>query len=129
MTIRLALATALAACLLGIAGYAYGVSVGADREQAATKRAEAARAAQRAELQRQIDAATQRAQVAELTRQTSVREIRHESEKIIERPVYSAVCIDADGVRLLDRAAATANIDDRAASAGSTGAPANGPAD
>lgn len=121
MTIRLALAAALAACLIGIAGYAYGVSVGIAQQQAAMQRAEAANQASRAILQSQIDTATQRAQAAELARQTSVREIRHESEKIIERPVYGEICVDGDGVSLLDKAASVANGDETGSAIHSVG--------
>lgn len=42
-------------------------------------------------------------------RQSAVREIYHETAKIIERPVYKTVCIDQDGVNLLDRAADVAS--------------------
>lgn len=37
-------------------------------------------------------------------RQAAVREIDHETTTVIERPVYRNVCVDADGVSLLDRA-------------------------
>lgn len=126
---HIALAAALAACLAAIGGFAYGVNVGETRQRADQARVDAASAAQRAALQRQIDAASQRAQAAEIHRQTSAREIRHESEKIIERPVYGAVCVDADGVGLLDRAAATANGDSVAAPSGAARSLAGSPTD
>jgi len=106
---HLLLAGGLAACLCGIGGFAYGTHVGAAREQAAQRRADAAAAKVRAELQGAIDASAQRQQAAEYTRQADVRTIYHESEKIIDRPVYRNVCIDSAGVRLLDAAAAVAN--------------------
>lgn len=117
---HLAMAGALAACLAGIAAYVHGVGVGEARELAARKRADDAAEAVRRQLQGQIDATAQQHQAAEYARQSNVREIYHESQKIIERPVYRNVCIDADGVRLLDAAAATAN--------GADLAPASGPA-
>lgn len=117
---HLALAGALAACLAGIGGFAYGTRIGIAQEQAAQKRADDAADAVRQQLQGQIDASAQRHQSAEYARQSSVREIYHESQKIIERPVYRNVCVDADGVSLLDRAASTAN--------GESLAPASGPA-
>ncbi|WP_333701174.1 hypothetical protein [Sphingobium yanoikuyae] len=128
MSVRLALAAALASCLIGIAGFAYGIHAGTAQEQAAQKRADDARDAERAKLQGQIDASAQQHQAAEYARQGAVREIYHESQKVIERPVYRNVCLDADGVRLLDRAAATANGEPVANSVGAAGAPADGPA-
>jgi hypothetical protein len=59
----------------------------------------------------QIDESAGRAQAAEYARQSSVREIYHESQKVIERPVFRNVCIDATGVSLLDRSAAIANAE------------------
>lgn len=106
---HLALASALAACLTGIGGFAYGVHMGTAQEQATRKRADDAAQAVRQKLQAQIDASTQAQQSAEYARQSNVREIYHDTQKVIERPVYRNVCIDADGVGLLNRAAATAN--------------------
>lgn len=42
-------------------------------------------------------------------RQSAVREIYHDTSKIIERPIYQNECIDADGVKLLDRAQSVAS--------------------
>lgn len=122
-----ALSAALVACLTGIAGYAHGVRVGRAHEQAARSRAIAAAVAQTAALQRQLNHAARRARIAEQARQTIFRDIRHDSQTLVHRPVYGTVCVDADGVGLLDRAAATANADDRAPSAGDPAAPAPGP--
>jgi len=94
---HVALAGALAACLAGIGGFAYGTRVGEAQEQAAQKRADDAAEAVRQQLQGQIEAAGQRHQAAEYARQENVREITRESQKIIERPVYRDVCIDGDG--------------------------------
>jgi hypothetical protein len=106
---HLALVGALAACLAGIGGFAYGTRVGVAQEQAAQKRADDAADAEREKLQGQIDAGAQAHQSSEYARQANVREIYHDTQKIIERPVYRNVCIDADGVGLLDRAADVAN--------------------
>lgn len=125
---HLALAGALASCVAGIGGFFYGVSIGTAQEQAAQKRADDAREAERRKLQGQIDASTERHQAAEYARQGDVREIYHESQKVIERPVYRNVCVDADGVGLLDRAAATANGEGVAGAAGTTPGAAEGPA-
>lgn len=106
---HLALAGALAACLAGIGGFAYGTRIGVAQEQAAQKRADDAADAEREKRQGQIDAGAQAHQSTEYARQAHVREIYHETQKVIERPVYRNVCIDADGVGLLDRAADAAN--------------------
>ncbi|WP_159977775.1 MULTISPECIES: hypothetical protein [unclassified Novosphingobium] len=126
---HLALAGALAACLAGIGGFAYGVGVGATEERGAQARADAAAGKVRDELQARIDTSALRHQSAEYARQTNVREIYHESQKVIERPVYRNVCVDADGVGLLDRAAAIANGEGIVASAGTAPGAAAGPAD
>ncbi|WP_374414199.1 hypothetical protein [Novosphingobium colocasiae] len=123
-----ALASALAACLAGIGGFAYGTRVGLAQEQAAQKRVGDAAEAQRAKLQGQIDAAAERHQSTEYARQANVREIYHETQKVIERPVYRNLCIDADGVGLLDRAAYIANGADIAGPAGPAAGAAQGAA-
>jgi hypothetical protein len=46
---------------------------------------------------------------ADQARQTEVREIIRVVPQIIDRPVYRTVCVDADGVRLIERATAAAN--------------------
>ena len=126
---HLAMAAALAACAAGIGGFFYGTSVGVAQEQASQKRADDAREAERKKLQGKLDASSEAAQAKEYARQGSVREIYHESQKVIERPVYRSVCVDADGVGLLDRAAATANSEDLWGIAGDTRPIAEGAAD
>jgi wobble nucleotide-excising tRNase len=122
------LAGALTASAAGIGGFFYGASVGAAQEQAAQKRADDAARAERDRLQDQIDASTERSQAAEYARQTNVRKIYHESQKVIERPVYRNVCVDADGVGLLDRAAHVANGAGVARPAGAAAGTPHGPA-
>ncbi len=126
---HLIMAAALAACACGFGGFLFGIDVGISREQAAQKRADDAREAERQKSQAQIDASDQAAQSAEYARQGAVREIYHESQKIIERPVYRNLCVDRDGVSLLDRAAATANSDDIWGISGDTRPVADSPAD
>ena len=126
---HLAMAAALAACTAGIGGFFYGTSVGVAQEQAAQKRADDAADAKTKKLQGQLDASSEAAQANEYARQGSVREIYHESQKVIERPVYRNLCVDADGVGLLDRAAATANSEDIWGIAGDTRPIAQGAAD
>lgn len=125
---HLALAGALAACVAGIGGFAYGTRIGAAQEQAAQKRADDAAEAERARLQGQIDAGAEAHQSAEYARQANVREIYHETQKVIEHPVYRNVCVDADGVGLLDRAASIANGEGVRELAGTASETAPGPA-
>lgn len=109
---HLALGGALMACAAGIGGYFYGVDVGIDQERVAQMRAHNEAEKVRKQLQGQIDASGEKAQSKEYAREANVREIYHESQKVIERPVYRNLCVDAPGVGLLDRAAATANGED-----------------
>ncbi|HEX7856041.1 MAG TPA: hypothetical protein VF503_20350 [Sphingobium sp.] len=124
MTIGLshvALGGALMAAAAGIGGFVYGTHVGTAMEQASQKRADDAAEKVRQALQGDIDVSATSHQSAEYDRQANVREIYRETNTITERPVYSSICVDADGVRLLDRSAATANGDGVAEPAGGTG--------
>jgi hypothetical protein len=56
-----------------------------------------------------IDSLNTRIAAAQTAQSTETREIFHESVKIIDRPVFRAVCGDADAARLFDRARANAN--------------------
>ncbi|MFN3675818.1 MAG: hypothetical protein ACK4TC_07535 [Sphingomonas pseudosanguinis] len=103
-----------------IAGRRDGRAI-ADGKQAAVDRAVAAERGKREAAVAKGDAA---GQARETDRQTHVREITRETNTITERPVYRNVCVDADGVRILDRAAAVANGDDPRPSAGGAGEPA-----
>lgn len=49
------------------------------------------------------------AQNKEVIRETTVREINRDVPRIVTRDIYHNVCIDVDGVQLLDRAAEAAN--------------------
>ncbi|MBV2149286.1 hypothetical protein KRZ98_13495 [Sphingobium sp. AS12] len=126
---HLIMAAALVACASGTGGFLFGIDIGVGREQAAQKRADDAREVERQKLQGQIDASDERFQISEYARQQNVREIHHESTKVVERPVYRNLCVDRDGVGLLDRAAATANSDDIWGIAGDTRPVAQGPED
>jgi uncharacterized protein (DUF58 family) len=70
--------------------------------------------------QKTIDALETKNSQLERDRQTVVRSITREIPTIITRPVYRNVCVDSDGVRLLDRAQGAANGDP----GGHPGAPA-----
>ncbi|MFC4256678.1 hypothetical protein GRI97_15865 [Altererythrobacter xixiisoli] len=107
--LQLLLIAALLVIGSALAGYLRGFDAGRDHEQSALAKARAEHEREQRALQAKIDAATARYQSAEYARQGNVREIYRESQSIVERPVYRNVCIDADGVSLLDRAAAAAN--------------------
>lgn len=72
------------------------------------------KAEQKAEVKRDaiVAAAQSQDQLAadhEAVRQSVVREIVREVPKLVDRPVYRNVCVDADGVRILQRAVDAAN--------------------
>lgn len=105
----LALLAGAAAIALLAGAYLYGRADGAAIErdkQSAIEKATAELRAQREQLVDQLGGVTAAHQVE---RQANVREIIRESRTITERPVYRNVCVDADGVQLLDRSAAAAN--------------------
>lgn len=47
--------------------------------------------------------------IAQTAQSTEVREIFHESVRIVEKPIYRTLCGDASGSGLFDRARANAN--------------------
>lgn len=105
--LRLGLAVGVLLALIG--SFFYGQRVGKQRCEAAYA---AAAEKQRADREKTIATAqTQDTAAAEanVQRETIVREITREVPKIIDRPVYRNVCVDADGVRLIDRAVDAAN--------------------
>ena len=89
--------------------YWLGRTDGQHIEQAAELKAEQAAQKQKDEDQALIDQSAGQHQAAENQRQSTVRDIYHDKETIVERPVYTNVCVDADGVRLLQKAANNAN--------------------
>lgn len=111
---------------IAIVGGAYlkGDSAGANRVLHRVERQELALrdAADQARhaAQARVDHAETEAALREGARQETVREIYRDIPTIVTRPVYRNICLDADGVRLLDRAQAAAN---------GTGANQPGPAD
>lgn len=96
---------------IALVGGAYflGDSSGANRviarDAKAFARVEKARIAIEADLGRLRVAAAGRQQ----EQRTIFREIYRDIPTIVERPVYRTICGDADGVRILDRAADAAN--------------------
>jgi|GEM_PF-701983 len=97
--------------LMYIRGQSNGEQAGAARAQLRASEIERARLEATRALQGRIDDLAKRQAAIESQRQTATREIHRETERIVETPVYRTVCVDADGVRLLDQAAAVANGD------------------
>lgn len=120
----LALIGAVVAVALLAAAYIAGRRDGraiADGKQAAIEKAVKAERDKRETAVATTEAA---GAAKETDRQEKVREIYRETNTVTERPVYRNVCVDADGVRLLDRATAIANGDDPGGAAGAAGNPA-----
>lgn len=92
-----------------VLAYGAGRMDGSRIEQGAQLRADRAADKERVKWQGEIEASAVAAEAQEHNRQSDVREIYRETQKIIERPVYSTICLDADGVRLLDVATDNAN--------------------
>lgn len=100
---------------IGIVGGAYlkGDSAGANRvlhrEQANELRLIAASQELRLSAERRIGQLETAAAQRDNTRQETVREIYSAIPTIVSRPVFRNICVDRDGVLLLDRAQAAAN--------------------
>lgn len=96
--------------LLLIAGvFFYGRHVGYMECENDRLKAAAAAQAKREKQIGQAQANDAKAAEADVQRETIVREITREVPRIIDRPVYRNVCVDADGVRLIGRAVEAAN--------------------
>lgn len=119
--LKLGLAIGFLLALMG--AFFYGQNVGKSKCERAHLAAQAA--ADRKREKQIVVAQDQDARLAEqdVQRETIVREITREVPKIIERPVYRNVCVDADGVRLIERAVDAAN--GGAASGRASGDPAD----
>lgn len=78
----------------------------ADGKQAAVEKAVAI---ERNKNEAAVAATDAASAVKETDRQSLVREITRETHTITDRPVYRNVCVDGDGVRLIDRATVIAN--------------------
>lgn len=126
----LAAGALLLAIATGAGGYFHGVDVGQAREQESQRKAVDKANADRDRLRTQIETAAIKHVEADQQRQATQREIIRESTQVVERPVYRTQCVDADGVRLLDRSAAAANgADGRSANDGNAAGAAEGPPD
>lgn len=123
------LAGAIAATLLLAGVYAFGRHDGASIEIAKQAAIEKAVMAERRKREDRLDQVGAGAARLETKRGEKMREIIRETNTITERPVYRSICVDADGVRALDRAAAAANGEDTGSGPAITGeaAPAEPP--
>lgn len=120
----LALIGAVVAVALLAAAYIAGRRDGraiADGKQAAVEKAVKA---ERDKRETAVAATEAAGATKETDRQEKVREIYRETNIVTERPVYRNVCVDADGVRLVERATAIANGDYPGASPVPAGDPA-----
>lgn len=105
--LRLGLGIGVLLALIG--AFFYGQRVGTQRCEAAHLKATAAAQEKREQQIGQAQANDAKAAEADVQRETIVREITREVPKVIDRPVYRNVCVDADGVRLIERAVEAAN--------------------
>lgn len=105
--LRLGLGIGVLLALIG--AFFYGQHVGTQRCEAAHLKATAAAQEKREQQIGQAQANDAKAAEADVQRETIVREITREVPKVIDRPVYRNVCVDADGVRLIERAVEAAN--------------------
>ena len=103
------IAAAVGALLLVVGAFFYGRHVGYTECENDHLKAAAAAQEKREEQIGQAQANDAKAAEADVQRETIVREITREVPKVIDRPVYRNVCIDADGVRLIGRAVEAAN--------------------
>ena len=116
--------TALAGVALLIGAYFYGRSDGKAIELAAQARVDAAVRVEQEKRGALVDQLGGLAAQQETARSGNVREIYRVSSTVTEKPVYRNVCVDADGVRLLDQAAAVAGGEDPGGVPAATGASA-----
>lgn len=103
------IAAAVGALLLVVGAFFYGRHIGYAECENDHLKAAAAAQAKREEQIGQAQAGDAKAAEADVQRETIVREITREVPKVIDRPVYRNVCVDADGVRLIGRAVEAAN--------------------
>lgn len=124
----LGLGGGIAALLLISSAYLVGRHDGATIEIGKQAAVEAAVRKEEAKRQDLVDRGALAGAERETQRQASVKELYHETERVVERPVYRNVCDDADGLRILDQAAAVANGEDPGRAAGGAGETAAPPA-
>lgn len=100
---------AVGALLLVVGAFFFGRHVGYTECDNDHLKAAAAAQEKREKQISQAQAGDAKAAEADVQRETIVREITREVPKVIDRPVYRNVCVDADGVRLIARAVEAAN--------------------
>lgn len=100
--------THIAAALVGLAiGFAGAWNVQAWRwDSADLKRLQQQQSQARSQI-RQIDKASEGYEGDRAATRTEFIEITKEVERVVQKPVYLNVCLDDDGLRQLERAAAT----------------------
>jgi len=91
-----------------IGAFFFGRSTGIDHQKAIYAKAAAKAVAAMAKAQKAIDTVSGQLAEARRDQDTETRTIYHEATRIIERQSV-AVCVDAAGVGLFDRARANAN--------------------
>jgi hypothetical protein len=98
-----------AAALLLALVYLAGDRAGANRVIARDAKAAARIQAAGERVLKAAQAIDQAAAARDVARAAEFRSIYVEVPRVVDRPVYRNACVDADGVRLLERAVAAAN--------------------
>ncbi len=108
---KLWLALGGVAMLLGSHGFVYVKGRGDGAAHVEARYGRAIGKAQKAmrKAQTRLDGIGAAGAAAAADQQQETRSIYHETLRVIERPIYRTVCVDGDGVGLLDRAAVNAN--------------------
>jgi hypothetical protein len=93
--------------------FVFGRSTGIDHQKAVYAKAEAKAVAAMEKGRAAIETVSGQLATAQRDQSSQFRTIYNETTRIIERPVYHNVCVDGDGVRLLDNARSAANANFR----------------
>ena len=94
-----------------LVAYVGGRHDGTRIERSAWQAREAGKIVKQRELAGQIQKIGGEYEQGKAAREAGAREVRSEVTRIIERPVYRDVCLDADGVRVTAQAVRIANGD------------------
>lgn len=92
-----------------IGAFFYGRASGIDHQKAIYAKDAQKAVAAMLKAQNAIDTLNGRVADAQRDQSTETRVIHETATRIIERPVYRLVCVDSDGIGVLDRAASNAN--------------------
>lgn len=112
-----------------IGAYGFGRWDGARIEQNAHLRAERKAAEVTIQLEDARSESSAQFVQGQQIRATTVKEIYHETERLVRDPSFSGMCVDAGAVKLLDDAVAVANGKDRGAPVGDASGVPEGAAD